>query len=230
MLLDVVDLRKSYRDTQGCLVEALRGVTLGVARGEFVAVAGPSGCGKTTLLNLLGCLDRPDSGHYRFAGEDVAAWSERRRADLRNQRIGFIFQSYHLLPFLTVAENVRLPFLYSEQRPNVQRIAEVLHQVGLDGHEGRYPGELSGGQQQRVAVARALVLGADLLLADEPTGNLDTATAQALLDVFAQLVGQGKTVVLVTHDAALAARATRQVRMEAGLIASDAITVKGGPA
>ncbi len=190
--------------------------------GEYVAVTGPSGSGKSTLLNILGCLDRPDAGGYRFDGEDVGGWPERRRAELRNRRIGFVFQAFHLLPFLTVGDNVRLPSLYGGGRPSPAQVAELLRSVGLDGVEGRYPVELSGGQQQRVAIARALVLGADLLLADEPTGNLDAETARGGLDVFERLVREGKTVVLVTHDPAVAERATRRVRMEAGRVASDA--------
>jgi ABC-type lipoprotein export system ATPase subunit len=229
MLIDATDLCKTYRDSQGRPVEALRGVSVSVAAGEFVAVTGPSGCGKSTLLNVLGCLDRADAGRYRFAGEDVGAWPERRRAQLRNARIGFVFQSFHLLPFLTAAENVRLPFLYAGgAQPEQGRVAEVLRSLGLQDVEGRYPGELSGGQQQRVAIARALVLGAELLLADEPTGNLDAATAGEVLNVFEGLVARGKTVVLVTHDPAVAARASRQVCMEAGRVASELVGANGG--
>lgn len=222
MLIEATNLEKAYRDRQGQAVPVLRGLNLKVDAREFVSLSGPSGCGKSTLLNVLGCLDRPDGGAYRFRGEEIHGWPERKRADLRNSRIGFVFQSFHLLPFLTVEGNVKLPFIYSkDQRPDEARVAQVLREVGLDGMGHRYPGELSGGQQQRVAIARALVLGAELVLADEPTGNLDAESAQDILDVFEQLVGQGKTVLLVTHDPAVARRASRQIRLEGGRISSD---------
>jgi ABC-type lipoprotein export system ATPase subunit len=204
-------------------VPALRGVSLSAAPGELLAVTGPSGCGKSTLLNVLGLLDRPDAGTHHLDGEDVGGWPERRRAEVRNRRIGFVFQAHHLLPFLTVRQNLELPFLYSRpaERPAPGQVAEALCGVGLEGLEGRYPGELSGGQQQRVAVARALMREADLILADEPTGDLDADTAQAVLALFEGLAQQGKTVLLVTHDPALAGRAPRRVRLEAGQLVSD---------
>ena len=229
MLIEAVDIEKTYRDRQGNSVPALRGLTLQVAPGEFVSLSGPSGCGKSTLLNVLGCLDRPDSGSYQFDGQDVSGWSERRRAELRNRRIGFVFQSFHLLPFLTVEGNIQLPLLYSHARTAVaDRVKQLLSDLGLDGMGHRYPGELSGGQQQRAAIARALILEADLILADEPTGNLDSDSAQGVLDVFDRLVQQGKTVLLVTHDPAVARRASRQVRLERGQIASDNGPRSGG--
>lgn len=222
MRIEVSDLEKTYRDSRGQLVPALRGINLKVEAGEFVAVMGGSGSGKSTLLNILGCLDRPDRGSCRLDSEDVGGWPERRRAALRNRRIGFVFQSFHLLPFLTVRQNVELPYLYSDTEPSRAGYAtDLLKSVGLEGMETRYPGELSGGQQQRVAIARALLMGADLLLADEPTGNLDAAMAQTILDLFADFALQGKTVILVTHDPAVATRAIRQVRMEAGQIVHD---------
>ena len=222
MLIEAAEVQKSYRDRQGAVVSVLHGLSLRIARGEFVSLAGPSGCGKSTLLNILGCLDRPDGGVYRFDGQDVLGWPERQRADLRNRRIGFVFQSFHLLPFLTVEGNVQLPFTYSSsETPNAENIRKLLQGVELSGMERRYPGELSGGQQQRVAIARALVLGADLILADEPTGNLDADSAQGILNVFARLIDQGKTVLLVTHDPSVASRASRQIRLEGGRIVSD---------
>jgi putative ABC transport system ATP-binding protein len=229
MLIDVIALEKTYRDRQGQPVPVLRGLTLHLDPGEFVAVSGKSGCGKSTLLNILGCLDRPDAGNYRLDGQEVGDWPERRRADLRNGRIGFVFQNFHLLPFLTVMENVELPFIYSHAsaKPVAGRAGELLTSVGLAGKERRYPGELSGGEQQRVAIARALVLGAELILADEPTGNLDAATAQGVLDLFEELVRQGKTVLLVTHDSAVAGRARRRLCLEGGAIAADTV-VSGG--
>ena len=223
MLIDVADLEKSYRDRQGTHVAAIKELTFQVAPGEFVAIRGASGSGKSTLLNILGCLDRPDGGSYRFDGEDVGSWPEQRRAALRNRRIGFVFQAFHLLPFLKVEQNIDLPFTYCRdgRRPPPGHVQELLRLVDLEGMAKRYPGELSGGQQQRVAVARALVLGAELILADEPTGNLDAATARGVIDLFQRLVEQGKTVLLVTHDPAISARARRQVVMEGGRILSD---------
>lgn len=230
MRIEVTDLHKTYRDSQGQSVPALCGLNLRVAPGEFTAISGSSGCGKSTLLNLLGCLDRPDRGACVLDGENVADWPERRRASLRNHRIGFVFQSFHLLPFLSVRENIELPYLYSDEPPPAgSRVSDILQSVGLEGLERRYPGELSGGQQQRVAIARALMLGADLLLADEPTGNLDAAMAQTILDLFAELARQGKTVLLVTHDPTVAERATRQVRMAAGKIDHDTAAEREGP-
>jgi len=219
MQIEVTDLHKTYRDSHGQPVPALSGVSLQAAAGEFVAISGVSGCGKSTLLNLLGCLDRPDRGTVSLDGVNIADWPEPRRAALRNRCVGFVFQSYHLLPFLTVRQNVELPFLYSAQKPPANNsVGELLASLGLGGKGNRYPGELSGGEQQRVAIARALVLGADLLLADEPTGNLDADTAKPILDLFTNFAQKGKTVLLVTHDPAVAQRAARQIRMEAGKI------------
>jgi ABC-type lipoprotein export system ATPase subunit len=229
VFIEAVDIAKTYRDRQGNSVPVLNGLTLRVAPGEFVSLSGPSGCGKSTLLNVLGCLDRPDSGSYQFDGQDVTGWSERRRAELRNSRIGFVFQSFHLLPFLPLEGNIKLPLLYSHTKTSVaDRVKQLLRDLELDGMGHRYPGELSGGQQQRVAIARALVLGADLILADEPTGNLDADSAQGVLDVLERLVQQGKTVLLVTHDPAVARRASRQIRLEGGRIASGNGASKGG--
>lgn len=221
MLIETASIEKTYKDRQGNAVPVLKGLTLEIAKGDFVSLSGPSGCGKSTLLNVLGCLDRPNSGSYRFDGQETRDWPERKRADLRNSRIGFVFQSFHLLPFLTVEGNITLPFIYSRSRPSDDRVEQVLQEVGLAGMGRRYPAELSGGQQQWVAIARALVLGADVILADEPTGNLDSDSAQSILDVFEGLVKQGKTVLLVTHDPAIARRASRQIRLENGRIASD---------
>ena len=229
MQITLQNIHKTYRDSHGQQVPALRGLNLRVAAGEFVAISGTSGCGKSTLLNVLGCLDRPDEGSSSLDGEDVTGWQEARRASFRNRRIGFVFQSFHLLPFLTVRQNVELPYLYSDGNPPASdAVSDLLRSVGLEGVEDRYPGELSGGQQQRVAIARALVLGADLLLADEPTGNLDPATAQTILDLFAELARQGKTVILVTHDPAVASRAGRQVQMAAGTVVHDTTAAKEG--
>jgi putative ABC transport system ATP-binding protein len=222
MRIDISELQRTYRDSRGQPVPALSGVDLHVNSGDFVAVSGPSGCGKSTLLNVIGCLDRPDGGACRLDGEDVATWSEARRAAFRNRRLGFVFQSFHLLPFLNVRENVELPLLYAHETPaQLPLTADVLTSVGLRGMEERYPSELSGGQQQRVAIARALLLGADLMLADEPTGNLDPASSQTILDLFVELAQRGRTIMLVTHDPAVAARASRRVEMAAGRVVHD---------
>jgi putative ABC transport system ATP-binding protein len=222
MQIDAEDLYKTYRDSRGQPVAALRGVSLHVPTGDFVAISGPSGCGKSTLLNVLGCLDRPDSGSCRMDRDDVATWPEPRRAAFRNRHLGFVFQSFHLLPFLNVRDNVELPLLYSRDAPAVPpSIGELLDSVGLSGTEERFPSELSGGQQQRVAIARALVMGADVLLADEPTGNLDPVTASTILDLFADLARRGRTIILVTHDPAVASRAARRVQMASGTIVHD---------
>jgi putative ABC transport system ATP-binding protein len=177
-------------------------------------------------LNILGLLERPDGGRYVFDGEDVSHWAERQRAQLRNRHIGFVFQSFHLLPFLTIAENVELPFIYAAhgEAHRRERVDAVLQSMGMGDKLHRYPTELSGGEQQRVAIARALAMNADLLLADEPTGNLDAANAKSILDVFERLIGEGKTIVLVTHDPTVAGRARRQVRLEAGSIVSAQTT------
>jgi putative ABC transport system ATP-binding protein len=223
MLIGAIDLGKSFQDRRGNTVPVLNGLNLSVGHAEFVAITGKSGSGKSTLLNILGCLERPDRGSYRLDGQDVAQLPERQRAAMRNSRIGFVFQSFHLMPFLTARENIALPFLYAHRRPasEEERIDELVEQMGLAGKGTRYPGELSGGEQQRLAVARALVLGADLILADEPTGNLDAAAAQDVLALFEQLIERGKTVLLVTHDPAVAARAHRQVRLENGQAVTD---------
>jgi putative ABC transport system ATP-binding protein len=219
-LLEADGLGKSYRDRGGNLVPVLKQVTLEVARGEFVAITGASGSGKSTLLNILGCLDRPDAGRYSFDGQQVNGWSEPQRAELRNRRIGFVFQKFHLLPFLSVRENIELPFLYlkSGRASDGSRVAELLNFIGLGGKEERYPSELSAGEQQRVAIARALVLGPDVILADEPTGNLDPETASAVLDLLDRLIARGTTVLLVTHDIGNAARAQRHLRLEGGTL------------
>ena len=223
MLIELTNIDKSYRDRQGQPVPVLKKLSLQVEKGAFVSLSGASGCGKSTLLNILGCLDRLDGGEYQFDGENVGVWSEGQRADLRNRRIGFVFQAFHLLPFLTVEANIALPFMYNHhgQCPSHEHIESLLKSVDLEGKSQRFPGELSGGQMQRIAIARALVLGADLILADEPTGNLDSAVAQGVLDLFELLVKEGKTIVMVTHDPAISARAYRQIKMADGQIVSD---------
>lgn len=230
MRIDLINLHKSYTDSRGQAVSALAGVDLHVSSGEFVAVSGPSGCGKSTLLNVIGCLDAPDSGLCRLDDEEVSTWPEQRRAAFRNRHLGFVFQSFHLLPFLTVCENVELPLLYarSSEPASLEAASRVLQSVGLQNMEERYPGELSGGQQQRVAIARALLLGGGLLLADEPTGNLDPESAHVILELFTDLSRRGRTIILVTHDPVVASHASRRVQMRNGIIVTDTAVSQGG--
>jgi putative ABC transport system ATP-binding protein len=204
-------------------VHALSDVTLDIAPGELLAVMGASGSGKSTLLAILGCLDRPTAGEYRLGGERVADLDDRALSRLRNRTIGFVFQSFHLIPELTVLENVETPLLYgdvpqAEWRP---RAARSLARVSLSHRADHRPSELSGGEAQRAAIARALVTEPRLLLADEPTGNLDSATGEEIAELITSLPGEGRTVVLVTHNEALAARAPRLVRLKDGRIVSD---------
>jgi len=210
-------------------IHALRGVSLRVARGEYIAIVGPSGSGKSTLMNLLGCLDTPDDGEYWLGGELVSGMSGRQLAHVRNREVGFVFQSFALLPRATALQNVELPLIYGRV-PSHQRVAralEALRSVGLADRAGHRPTELSGGQRQRVAVARALVTASRLLLADEPTGNLDTATGDEILELFDRLHGAGHTIVLVTHEPRVAARANRRLTMRDGVIVSDEHTPRG---
>ncbi len=216
-ILDLHEVRKTYA-TGSLEVEALRGIDLVVPEGDYVAIMGPSGSGKSTLMHILGCLDVPTSGTYRLAGVDVSAMDEEDLAEVRNRRIGFVFQQFNLLPTLTAARNVELPLVYagvsrSERR---RRAAEALERVGLGDRLDHRPGELSGGQQQRVSVARALVTDPDLILADEPTGNLDTASTLDVLSLFRELHDQGRTVVLITHEREVADQAARIVLIRDG--------------
>jgi len=222
-MIELKDIARRYR-TGGQTVNALDRVDLGIARGEFVGVTGPSGSGKSTLLNVLGCLDRPDAGHYRLEGTDVAGLDDGLLSDLRNRRIGFVFQSFHLMPRLTVLENVLLPMRFSRTpfAHDVEaRARELLERVGLGARMAHRPSELSGGQMQRAAIARSLVLDPALLLADEPTGNLDSKSAADILALLHELHAAGQTVVMVTHDMALAASLPRQVRMKDGKVDDD---------
>ena len=222
-MIKLKDIARRYR-TGGQTVSALDGVDLAIGRGEFVAVTGASGSGKSTLLNVLGCLDRPDDGQYLLEGADVAGLDDGRLSDLRNRRIGFVFQSFHLMPRLSVLENVLLPLRFARTpfaHDVTARGRELLARVGLADRMAHRPSELSGGQMQRAAIARALVLAPALLLADEPTGNLDSKSAADILALLGELHGAGQTVVMVTHNMELAADAPRQVRMKDGRVDDD---------
>jgi putative ABC transport system ATP-binding protein len=228
-VIQLTDARKLYR-SGSIEFEALRGVDLEITEGEYVAIMGPSGSGKSTLMNVLGCLDTLTSGNYRLAGQDVDDLDEAELAQIRNERIGFVFQQFNLLPSLEAWRNVELPLVYgrvpaAERRERAER---ALDRVGLGDRYGNRPGELSGGQQQRVAVARALVGEPTLLLADEPTGNLDSVSTADVLGLFDELHELGRTIVLITHEREVAERARRIVRVRDGLLlADDALAVEG---
>jgi putative ABC transport system ATP-binding protein len=199
-------------------LHVLKGIDLAVAKGEFLAITGASGSGKSTMLNILGCLDRATEGDYILDGENVALLRDNRLSDIRNERIGFIFQSFNLIPQLTVLENVEVPQLYGEAPVDRDRCRELLSRVGLAERLTHRPAELSGGECQRVAIARALVNDPVLLLADEPTGNLDTKTGEEVLAVIEELHAQGRTIVMITHDRAIADRTQRRVHLVDGAI------------
>ncbi|HEY9132636.1 MAG TPA: ABC transporter ATP-binding protein [Dyella sp.] len=214
-----------YYRVGGQTIGALDGVSFEIPKGQFTSIVGPSGSGKSTLLNMLGCLDRPNAGTYRLDGEDVSAFDDERASDFRNRRIGFVFQSFHLLPRLSVLENTLLPrrFLRGPDPGLEARALALLERMGLGRHLAHRPGQLSGGQMQRVAIARALLMQPALLLADEPTGNLDSRSAADVLALIAEVHASGQTVVLVTHDADVASRAQRQIGIRDGRIEFDAV-------
>ncbi len=220
-MIELRDISKTYRKDAQAPVKAVDGVSLRIERGEFVAVLGPSGSGKTTLMNVLGLLDRPDAGEYILDGRAVQDLSDRELAALRNSFIGFVFQSYHLLPRTTSLENVQLPLLYARKR-EFRRLGEAaLAAVGLADRMHHFANELSGGQQQRVAIARALVNNPPLVLADEPTGNLDSEAAAEVIGLFRKLWSAGTTVVLITHNRELAMHAARTVTLKDGAVVTD---------
>lgn len=224
-IIEIHDLKKIYRmgDNQ---VPALDGVTFKVEPGEFLAVMGASGSGKSTLMNILGCLDRPTSGSYKLEGIEISSLDRDARAEIRNDKIGFVFQSFNLLSRTSAIENVELPLLYSKKRQltetQVTALAkECLERVGLHGREDHTPSQLSGGQQQRVAIARALINDPAIILADEPTGNLDSRTSEEIIDVFHKLNDEGKLIILITHEPDIGDHAQRVITMRDGKITSD---------
>ena len=223
-MIELHDLSKVYR-TSDVETTALNQVNLEIEKGEFIAIMGPSGCGKSTLLNILGMLDSPDTGSYQFLGEDVANRSERELSAVRKDNIGFIFQSFNLIDELSVAENVELPLLYQKMpaKERAERVQEVLERVKIAHRGGHRPQQLSGGQQQRVAVARAVVTNPGLILADEPTGNLDTTNGEEVLSLLGKLNTDGTTIIMVTHDPSHADHASRIVHMLDGRVLSENI-------
>jgi putative ABC transport system ATP-binding protein len=219
-MISLTNVQKIY-EMGGETVAALAGLDLHVAAGEYLAIMGPSGSGKSTLMNILGCLDRPSAGSYRLDGKDVGELSDDELALIRNRKIGFVFQSFNLLPQLPALDNVALPLLYSGAPDPRERARQALGRVGLAGRAGHRPAELSGGQRQRVAIARALVTEPVVILADEPTGNLDTRTGEEILALFAELHRSGATVLLVTHEPEVGAHAERIITIRDGRLASD---------
>lgn len=224
-ILSVVELKKTYQmGTQ--LVHALQSISLDIYKNDYIALMGPSGSGKSTLMNLIGCLDTPTSGSYFLNGQDVSKLSDSELAEIRNKEIGFVFQTFNLLPRLTALDNVSLPLIYAglSKSMRVERAKDVLSQVGLADRMHHKPNELSGGQRQRVAIARALVNKPSIILADEPTGNLDTKTSYEIMEIFDELHKLGNTIILVTHEPDIADHAHRVIKLRDGLLESDKST------
>ncbi|MCT4628378.1 ABC transporter ATP-binding protein [Winogradskyella sp.] len=222
---NVIEIRGIIRDFKlgQEIVHVLKGIDLDIKRGEYVAIMGPSGSGKSTLMNLLGCLDTPTAGSYKLNGKDVSQMTDDELAEIRNTEIGFVFQTFNLLPRTTALENVALPMVYAgaSKKERVNRASEVLTDVGLADRMDHKPNQLSGGQRQRVAVGRALVNKPSIILADEPTGNLDSKTSLEIMDLFDQIHASGNTVIMVTHEEDIAEHAKRVIRLRDGLIESD---------
>ncbi len=225
VIIETVELKKTY-GMGDVSINALDGVNIKIMEGEFVAIMGPSGSGKSTLLNILACMDRPSEGQYILTGEDVSAYTRTELALIRSRRLGFVFQSYNLLPRLNALENVTLPMMYyrervMSQKEREERAVEALAAVGLGERSHHLPKELSGGQQQRVAIARALINDPVLILADEPTGNLDTRSSEEIMDLMHRLHDRGRTIVMVTHEADIARHTGRIIHIRDGKLASD---------
>src|SRR5665213_565302 len=221
-IIELDNIQKSYYLGKQEL-KVLKGITLQIFKNEYVALMGPSGSGKSTLMNLLGCLDSPTAGHYILNGEDVSKMQDDDLADVRNKEIGFVFQQFNLLPRLTAAENVALPLIYNgtPKKTRNELALEMLDRVGLSDRSHHKPNELSGGQNQRVAIARALVNNPSIILADEPTGNLDSKTSTEIMNIFSKIQSEGNTVILVTHEEDIAKFAHRIIRLKDGVIESD---------
>ena len=223
MLIDIQDIYKIYNEDKESEVRALNGVSLQIDRGEFVSIIGQSGSGKSTLMNILGCLDIPTYGDYHLDGVDITELTDKKLAHIRNRQIGFIFQGYNLIPVLSAWENVELPLIYQGLGPikRRDRVAEALERVGMLDRQDHRPGEMSGGQQQRVAIARAIATRPPIIMADEPTGALDSRTGRHVIEILRELYRGGTTILLITHDDNIAATARRVVRLSDGKVISD---------
>jgi putative ABC transport system ATP-binding protein len=233
-MIEVKHLEKIYYRGDGTPVKALSDISFSIASGEFVTIRGKSGSGKSSLLNILGCLDTPTAGSYLLAGEDVSGYDDQQRSRVRSERLGFVFQSFNLLPRTTALENVEMPALYGNHTIDRDKALALLDQVGLGGRAQHFVSELSGGEQQRVAIARALMNDPPVLLADEPTGNLDSAAGESVMELLTQLHSGGRTILVVTHDEATAAYAARELLIADGVIASDrrqarVVSAQGAP-
>lgn len=222
MLIDLTGVEKTYQ-TGTVSFRALKGISCQIKRGEIVGVVGPSGSGKSTLMNIMGCLDTPSAGEYRLDGQLVNKMNSNQLADIRNRRIGFVFQAFNLLPYATAFENVEIPLLFAKtpSRQRRERVRELLARVGLADKHSNHPTEMSGGEMQRVAIARALANEPDIVLADEPTGNLDSKSGEAIVHIFDELHAAGKTIVIITHDHNVASHGERILRIRDGLIESN---------
>ena len=228
-MIDMKQIKKTYQ-TGAVSFDALRGIDLGVGDNEFIAIVGPSGSGKSTLMNLIGCLDTPSDGEYMLEGRRVDTLSSNQLAEIRNSKVGFVFQAFNLLPYATAFENVELPLLYAglNGKERKKRVTELLSRVGLADKVANKPTEMSGGEMQRTAIARALANNPRLILADEPTGNLDTKSGQEIVNIFEELWRNGHTVIVITHDLNIAKRCQRVIRLKDGMIDTDNGNGNGG--